>query len=137
MLVLAIMAAAQVARAQEPVVANIPFDFTAGNQTLPAGEYLVGKLSMNTPVLVIQRTDRSAQILAPSIPARSSEPQSDSKLVFNKYGNRYFLSQVWSAGYSSGRQLMKSSAEKELTLSARLEAPSQVILVAHLVSPRQ
>src|SRR6266850_1506507 len=42
-LVLSSMAATQVARAQETMVVDIPFAFTAGNATLPAGEYRVEK----------------------------------------------------------------------------------------------
>jgi hypothetical protein len=35
------------------------------------------------------------------------------KLVFNKYGKQYFLSQVWMARGSDGRELYKSNAEQQ------------------------
>src|SRR5258708_29042350 len=46
--VLSIIAAAQVAQADEPMTVNIPFAFVAGNATLPAGEYRVQKLHMKS-----------------------------------------------------------------------------------------
>jgi hypothetical protein len=136
MLFLAIMAAGQVTKAQQTVIVNVPFDFTAGDTKLPAGEYTVGKSSTYSPALKIARADGRDAILVPSNRTQSNVPQSQSKLVFNKYGDRYFLAQVWSAGSESGRQLMKSKAEKEMSLSARIEKPEQVTLVASLVSAK-
>jgi len=136
-LVLAIMAAAQVARAQQAVIVNVPFDFTAGDTKLPAGEYKVGNAGNGSPVLLmIARVDRSEAILVASNPAQTNKAQLDSKLVFHKYGDRYFLAQVWTAGSDRGRELMKSSAEKEIALSARNDKPEQITLVASLVSPK-
>jgi hypothetical protein len=134
--VLAIMAAAQGTRAQQAIIVNVPFEFTAGDTKLPAGEYTVGKSSSDSPVLLIARVDHSEAVLVPSNAAQANEAQSDSKLVFHRYGDRYFLAQVWTAGSARGRQLMKSSAEKEMALSARNEKPEQVTLVASLISPK-
>ena len=135
-LFLAIMAAAQVTKAQQAVIVDVPFDFTAGDTKLPAGEYTVGKSSTYSPALKIARADGRDAILVPSNATQSNAPQSESKLVFHKYGDRYFLAQVWSAGSAQGRQLMKSNAEKEMSLSARIEKPEQVTLVASLVSAK-
>lgn len=129
---LSIMAVAQVALAQESMVANIPFEFSVGKTTLPAGEYSVRKSITNSDVLLIQRTDQSASLYVPSNSAVASETPSDSKLVFHRYGDRYFLSQVWTAGNPRGRQLMKSSREKEVALSARSQKPNQATIVARL-----
>ncbi len=41
-------------------------------------------------------------------------PQSDAKLVFNCYGDRYFLSQIWFGSSDSGRILAKGRLEKEI-----------------------
>jgi hypothetical protein len=48
------------------------------------------------------------------------------RLVFNKYGETYFLSQVWSPGYSQGRALNKSKTEDEI---ARVTMPTQTTRV--------
>jgi hypothetical protein len=34
-------------------------------------------------------------------------------LVFHRYGDQYFLFQVWPAGEQTGRQFFKSKAERE------------------------
>ena len=114
LLVLSSMAATQVARAQESMVVDIPFAFVAGNATLPAGEYRVQKLDGNSAVLLIHCRDANAAALVITHAAQAKEPQSESKLVFNRYGNRYFLSQVWTAGSIRGRQLQASPREKEI-----------------------
>src|SRR5215510_3955277 len=122
MLALAFFAATQMARAQEPLVGNIPFAFTAGKMMLPAGEYKVEKETEDDVVLLIRRTDRSAATFALSHATQANAQQTESKLVFHHYGNRYFLTQVWVAGSSRGRELPISKQEKEQVL-ARNETP--------------
>ncbi len=136
LLVLSSMAATQVARAQETMVADIPFAFTAGNATLPAGEYRVQKLDGNSAVLLIRCSDASAAAMVITNAAQAKELQSQSKLVFKRYDNRYFLSQVWTAGSIRGRQLSKSPQEKELAQTARLETKGEIMLVARLSPAR-
>jgi len=126
------MAAAQVVQAQEALVVNIPFEFVAGKLTLPAGEYRVEKLEKNSVVVLTHCTQPGASAVVMTIAAQANEPQSDSKLVFNRYGNLYFLSQYWMAGSSHGRLLLKSAREEEISRIARIEAQGQVTLVASL-----
>jgi len=132
LLLLSLMAAAQVVKAQEPLVVNIPFEFVAGKATLPAGEYRVEKLEKGSVVVLIRAARPGTSALVMTMAAQANEPQSDSKLVFNRYGNRYFLSQYWSAGSSRGRQVLKSTREKEISRIARMETQGQVTLVASL-----
>ena len=133
MLALALLAAAQTVRAQEPVLANIPFAFTVGSAALPAGEYRVDKV--RDGVLLIRCTEGKPAIMAMTLPASSNGPQDKTRLIFHRYGNRYFLAQVWSAG-GSGRELPESAQEKEQALAAHNATPEQVTIVAHLVSPK-
>jgi len=127
------LGATQVARAQEPVVANIPFAFSTGNATLPAGEYRVEKMGGDGAVLLIRCADPTAAALVTTMPAGGGNNlQTKSRLIFHRYGNKYFLSQVWSAGSSSGRELRKSAREKEAALSAKTDTQSQVVLYARL-----
>ncbi len=81
-------------------------------------------------------SDASAAAMVMSNAAQAKETQTESKLVFNRYGNRYFLSQVWAAGSIRGRQLLKSSREKEISQLARIETKSEVTLVARLSPAR-
>ena len=133
MLALALLAATTI-RAQEPVLVKIPFEFTAGKMTLPAGEYRVLQ-GYASPALLIQRMDRSAATFVNSNAVASNQPQAQTKLVFHCYGKQCFLAQVWRAGESRGRELLKSANEKEQAI-ARNEAPDQVTIVARLTSPK-
>jgi hypothetical protein len=38
----------------------------------------------------------------------------EARLVFHRYGNTYFLSQVWMAGSSVGRELRKMRQERAI-----------------------
>ena len=130
--VFSLIVAAQVAQADEPMLVNIPFAFVAGNATLPAGEYRVQKLDGNSAVVLIRCSDASAAAMVLSNAAQAKETQTQSKLIFKRYENRYFLSQVWTAGSIRGRELLKSQAEKEIAQSARLETTGEVTLIARL-----
>jgi hypothetical protein len=132
MMALTAMASTRVAQAQEPMVVNVPFDFVAGSTNLPAGEYSVKVSGPTKTLILIARNDSTASAFLNTNAALASEPQSESKLVFHRYGSRYFLSQVWTAGNSCGRQLVESAREKEMAQMAKIETQGQVTLVAGL-----
>ncbi|HEX6729320.1 MAG TPA: hypothetical protein VF074_04885, partial [Pyrinomonadaceae bacterium] len=44
----------------------------------------------------------------------ASSPAKESKLIFRRYGNRYFLAEIWTSGESHARQLRKSKEEKAI-----------------------
>ena len=66
---------------------------------------------------------KTALVLARSV---SSRPAAATKLVFRKYGEQYFLSQIWVEGEETGAQLPKTRVEKELM--SRVTPDSVVIL---------
>jgi hypothetical protein len=95
---------------------NIPFSFTVDNQTLPAGVYFV--LSV-TPERSIRLTsaDSKHSTIVNDLPNYTSAPSADSRLVFHKYGNEYFLAQVWTKGESVARNPYISPRAMELAQS--------------------
>jgi hypothetical protein len=133
MMALTVMAFSRVAQAQEMLVVNIPFDFVAGNMTLPAGEYSIKVTAPERTLLLIDRKDAAASAFMNTNPVVKTEMQTESKMIFNRYGDRYFLSEVWPAGNSRGRQLSKSRREMEMAQIAKSETQSQVTLVAELL----
>jgi hypothetical protein len=137
LLVLSILAASQVARAQENMVVKVPFAFVAGQAVLPAGEYRVDLSISNSALLLTQIGNPYAAAIVVTMPTQANQPQSDSKLVFHRYGNRYFLSQCWKAGSSSGRQLRKSEREEEIALAASIQTPEQVLVTLRLNPPQR
>lgn len=98
------------------ITAHIPFDFSVGNRTLPAGAYTV--VPMTTPgVLRIRREDGRGAVMVVTSGVQARPEQDQTQLVFRRYGNQYFLAQVWAAGASNGRQLQQSRTERELIQS--------------------
>ena len=94
---------------------NIPFNFAVGSKTFPAGTYDIGSVdSLDGKTLLLQARDGSACMMVNSNAAENLKPADKSKLVFNQYGNRYFLSEIWVNGATRGHQLPKTSREKEL-----------------------
>lgn len=121
-----------VATAQEQLVVNIPFDFVAGNKTLPAGEYYVRAAGSERSLVLVDREDPFASAFVHTIDIITNQTQSQSKMVFSRYGERYFLAQIWSQGNTRGSQLIKSNREKEIAKFAKLDDQGQVTLVANL-----
>ncbi len=110
----AFMTAVTSANGQSPttVIADIPFAFTVGDKTLPAGEYRVRAMTASGDALAIGSRDDSVVRLSNSI--ETSKAPEQAKLVFHRYGQRYFLSEVWSAGDTTGRKLLKSNEERAI-----------------------
>ncbi|MGC1415906.1 MAG: hypothetical protein WA817_11520 [Candidatus Acidiferrum sp.] len=132
MMALAAVASPRVAQAQEIMKVDVPFDFVAGNRSLPAGEYSVNVSGPMHTLMLLNRDVSGASAILGTNAVLAIEPQSQSKLIFNRYGDRYFLSQVWSEGSPSGRQLQKSAREKEIAQVAKAETEGRVTLVADL-----
>jgi hypothetical protein len=95
-----------------PVRADVPFGFTVGTQTFPAGQYTIRQMS-DMGALGILGTG-SAVAIAQSNAVESLNAANATKLVFHRYGDRYFLYQVWVEGENRGRQLPKTPLEREL-----------------------
>jgi len=57
-------------------------------------------------------------------------------VVLHRYGQRYFLAQVWTAGNSRGIELPESVKEKEQALAAHNQRPEEITIVARLIIPK-
>jgi hypothetical protein len=109
------------------LVADIPFEFRVGTTLLPAGHYSVHPQA-STHILSIQcfECNAAAMILTNGVEARKMPVTA--KLVFNRYGNKYFLATVWTPGNPTGRELPKSAAEREVARNGSVDPPVQVAL---------
>ena len=96
--------------------ANIPFDFHISEKKLPAGEYSVGRAVNHSDDLVVSINDREGRSKAIRLSNATvrSRPNGKALLVFHRYGEQYFLFQVWPAGATVGREFRKSKTEREL-----------------------
>ena len=93
-------------------------------------------MAHDSSILLIERTDRAAGTAVMSFAAQANARQAQSKLVFHRYDNRYFLSQIWIAGSVRGRELTESPQEKEQSSAAHNQMPEQVTIVARLLAPK-
>jgi hypothetical protein len=92
------------------VTATVPFNFTVNGQTLPAGNYTLGSDIDSPRMLTI--SDRQKGVVMTAITVPDSEASADSKLVFHRYGNQYFLSEIRTANSSMTCHLVTSKQEK-------------------------
>jgi hypothetical protein len=110
---------------------TIPFAFSVGNKMMPAGDYLVTLPTAQVNVLRLQRRNGPGSIIlmAFSVMRQTSD---DSKLVFRRYGQKYFFAQAWFDGDKAGLQALTSRAEKQLIreLAANNGAAAQVAVNA-------
>jgi hypothetical protein len=97
------------------LIANIPFEFSVGNQTLPAGEDAVRctNPASDMKVLQLRSSDGSASVMVRTNSV-IGKTQDDAKLVFNRYGDHYFFAQAWLPADSIGMQASKSRNEKQI-----------------------
>ena len=113
---------------------NIPFDFTVEGKTVPAGTYTIGHEGYSPELLLLQSNDSKLQMIVGSNAAENHQGANKTNLVFNRYKDQYFLSEIWVEGATTGRHIPKTGREKELakqTASANL-AQERVELVAAL-----
>jgi hypothetical protein len=101
------------AQSPSPVAVKIPFSFTVGETTLPAGQYWIKPHSAN--LLAIQSNDGQVRAIVIARSVYNHAPEIRSKLTFNQYDGQFFLSEVWTSGGTVGRKLFKSTRERELT----------------------
>ena len=122
------------ARAQsgssQRLIASVPFAFTAANKTLPAGKYTIAVLNSSSDRKALQIRSMngrfSAIVFTNSVIGKVSD---ESKLVFERYDDRYFFAQAQVAGDSTFLAALRSNKEhKHLVATAKKK--SVVVIVA-------
>ena len=107
---------------------TVPFEFTAGNVQLPAGEYEVTALGpWGGPTLSVHNVNSNAGSVVVSNSCRSQKPSADAKLVFYRYGHQYFLAEVWNRNSFAGSQIQINPRQTEL---AKNQSKDEVVLIA-------
>ena len=92
---------------------DIAFEFMVGAKTLPAGQYQV-KLNPSQDSLTMSGTEKGATACALTMGGKSNQAETSARLVFHRYGDTYFLAEVWEADSHTPRQLPESSVERKL-----------------------
>jgi len=101
------------AQERQLLTATVPFAFTVENSNLPAGAYTVSTLPPYNMVKVQSADGRKVAMIS-AIPSHSSGESQQAKLVFHRFGNQYFLAQVWELGSNVHRDLRGGNLAREL-----------------------
>ncbi len=128
-------ASAPRASAQSTAVAEatIPFTFQTDHQTFPAGTYRIDRESGQ---VVLLRGSGNSSGLILMHEAVALHPANHGKLVFDRYGDKYFLRQIWTAGTNAGLECPKSRAEKETLQATNKQAPDSTEVAFNTVPSR-
>jgi hypothetical protein len=127
-LALSLIAAGHCGAQQNPIRVKVPFAFSVGDKAMPAGEYRVAELARAQSVQMIAQSDGQATIMVMTNGVMREGDAPSPRLTFHRYGNRYFLVQIWTGG-PQGRELIKSHGEHELAATLSMHE------VAVLASP--
>jgi len=95
---------------QGGTITDIPFAFTVANLTLPPGRYTVTQSSQHALKIVNPQNQGAFALDDKVLEGRALK---DSKMVFHRYGNAYFLAEIWVAGSGTGVRVVPSRSEKE------------------------
>ncbi len=127
----AISAQAQTGSSQA-IKANVPFAFTVGEKTLPAGTYTVRILNPTSDRKALQIRSEDGRASAIIQTSGVNAPSADNaKLVFRRYGERYFFAQAQMAGEPMSLAATRTRAERATQRAIkRGEAASVVAIVA-------
>jgi hypothetical protein len=101
-------------------VANIPFEFTVQSMTLPAGEYALERESSASDLIRVKNinTRHAAYVLAPRTLAKYKGSNNEKgTLLFHRYGDRYFFSEIWTPNGGMCGGVSPSKLERELQAS--------------------
>jgi len=111
------------------IEATIPFQFHAGNTKLPAGKYVIHVLdNSDLTIMEISSADGSTSALFEVRQTEANSAPAKTELIFNKYGNRYFLAKLFDQGDASGSTVDKSHYEEKVGDAA---AEAQAHVPAH------
>ncbi len=101
---------------------DVPFQFHAGNSKLPPGKYFIHVLdNSDLNIMEISSADGATSALFEVRGAEANSAPAKSELIFNKYGNRYFLAKLFDEGNPSGSVVLESRYEKGVQSAAEAQ----------------
>jgi hypothetical protein len=108
--------------------ADVPFGFTVGDTYMPAGHYIVSSPVSGVVRVANEDTNAAATV---SDTHGFTDPGHGSKLVFEKYGERYFLHHVLCpTTVSLNVDIPDWNSEKRARREAKLDHGEQILVAA-------
>ncbi len=103
---------------------NVPFSFVVEKTVLPAGRYVIRPVDPANPNILTIRSEngrKSVIVVTEPVTATDKTPQS-SELLFQKVGNREYLSQIWENGAYDGSEIPGVSTKSGDSHSTRIQS---------------
>ena len=117
------------AQSDRQTIINIPFNFSVGEKSFPAGKYVIERNRQDSDtVWVIRHKDNAEKALLLTNPVRSIDTVEETRLVFNKYDDLYFLSEFWIPGSNTGRTIQISNRERALEKALAEKRQEQILI---------
>ena len=110
------------------ITANVPFNFYVGSTVMPQGAYRVDEVS-NGAVVALKTMHATKAITTSSLTGKS--PNETPRMVFHRYGDTYFLAEIWAGDGSIGHALWRSAREKELAQNGSAPTLAVIKLALH------
>ena len=111
-------------QAETVMRANIPFEFHMGKTFLPAGDY---QFRYASHVLTVQAEGGRAIALSLTYEEWRSKAPETPVVEFHRYGDLYFLSNIWTPDSREGAAVPKTAREKELLSRAQFKTEAIVL----------
>ncbi len=114
------------AKAQDgpQVDVRIPFAFQVGSIQMPAGSYAMRvRLSHHLVQLQDQGSRKLASAILLGSPSEDDKIQRAGRLIFHRYGDRYFLREVWDG--DSGLGVVSGPSREEKKMFRHKQAATQ------------
>src|ERR1700733_15182081 len=109
------------------VKANVPFDFTVADKLLPAGTYTM--IRESTGLIEIRNHDKPIAVL--TVANQDVNKSADGgKLIFHKYGDQYFLSEILSDWDTMNVRVPRSKTETRVRLQQAMVHPASEVFIA-------
>ena len=121
------VAVASPARADERIVAKVPFGFIVGRSQFPAGNYVVAETSTSGVVSIASVDNRHFAFVLTNADSPKGETQPE--LVFQRVGGVNFLSRI-SDGVDVNREIPIDRAMMDRERQVTMNEEHQVVVVA-------
>jgi len=117
------------------VVFTAPFPFYAGTVKWPAGSYIITEPNENTKIVLIRNSAGTKGEFTNFIHTRSLDPQKETDVTFQKYGDTGYLQTLSVEGETGGIEFPRTKAEaKAETMAENTNGNTKVVEQAMLVS---
>ena len=127
--VLVVGAQAQTSSAQK-MIASIPFTFSAGKATLPAGRYTITVINPSSDRKILQMRSLNGHSTAMVLTTTGSVHASENaKLVFERDGDRYVFAQAQLAGETTSLAAVRHKERSDKNAMAKANKKSVVVIV--------